>query len=118
MPSWTSHFIVFCHVTSEKEDIDSIGGRGAKNIDYNRMELRKIWHGGRFSVRASKIRSVVPAAELLIGQIGPRSFSLVRLVPEAEILIGCQSPRKIITVTCGDKIEGKLHHAQLVLDTF
>ena len=87
-------------------------------IDYNRMELRKIWHDGRFSVRASESSSVVPAAELLIGQIGPRSFSLVRLVPEAEILIGCRSPRKIITGTCGDKIEGKLHHAQLVLAKF
>ena len=57
-----------------------------KNIDYNRMELRKIWHDGRFSVRASESSSVVPAAELLIGQIGTRSFSLVT---EAEILIGC-----------------------------
>ena len=25
----------------------------AKNIDYNRMELRKIWHDGRFSAKAS-----------------------------------------------------------------
>ena len=56
-------------------------------IDYNRMELRKIWHDGRFSVRASESSSVVRAAELLIGQIGPRSFSLVRLVQEAEIMI-------------------------------
>ena len=46
---------------------------GSKNIDYNRMELRKIWHDGRFSVRASESSSVVQAAELLIGQIGPRS---------------------------------------------
>ena len=68
-------------------------------------------------MRASESSSVVPAAELLIGQIGPRSFSLVRLVPEAEILIGFGSPRKI-TVTCGDKIEGKLHPAQLVLAKF
>ena len=75
-------------------------------------------YGMRFSVRASEKSSVVPSAEILIGQIGPRSFSLVRLVPEAEILIGCRSPRKIITVTCGDKIEGKLHHAQLVLAKF
>ena len=87
-----------------------------KNIDYNRMELRKIWHDGRFSVRASESSSAVPAAGLLISQIGPRSLSLVRLVPEADILIGCQSPRKIIT--CGDKIKGKLHHAQLVLAKF
>ena len=72
-------------------------GVRAKNIDYNRMELRKIWHDGRFSVRANESSSVVPAAELLIS---------------------CGSPRKIITVTCGDKIEGKLHHAQLVLAKF
>ena len=89
-----------------------------KNIDYNRMELRKIWHDERFSVRASESSSVVPAGELLIDQIGPRNFSLVRLVPEAEILICFRSPRKIITVTCGDKIQGKLHHAQLVLAKF
>ena len=25
----------------------------AKNIDYNRMELRKLWHDGRFSAKAS-----------------------------------------------------------------
>ena len=69
-------------------------------------------------MRASESSSVVPANELLIGQIGHRSFSLVRLLPEAEILIGCGSPREIITVTCGDKIKGKLHLAQLVLAKF
>ena len=69
-------------------------------------------------MRASESSSVVPAAELLIGQIGPRSFSLSRLVPEADILNGWRSPRKIITLTCGGEIEGKLHHALLVLAKF
>ena len=69
-------------------------------------------------MRASESSSAVPVAGLLISQIGPRSLSLVRLVPEADILIGCRSPRKIIAVTFGDKIEGKLHHAQLVLAKF
>ena len=45
-----------------------LGALSAKNIDYNRMELGKIWHDGRFSVRASESSFVVPAAELLIGQ--------------------------------------------------
>ena len=39
---------------------------------------------------------MVPKAELLIGHIGPRSFSLVRLVPESEVLIGWENPRKVI----------------------
>ena len=69
-------------------------------------------------MRACESSSVVPAAELLIGKIGTRSFSLVRLAPEAEIMIGCLSPTNIITVTCGDKIEGKLYHAQLALAKF
>ena len=50
-----------------------------KNIEWNRMELRKIWHDGRFSAKASDSSSAVavpvtvPAAELLIGQHCPSS---------------------------------------------
>ena len=50
---------------------------------------------------------------------GPSSWaahwSKLRLVTTTEIQIGWKSPRKIIKVTCGDKIERKLHGAQLVL---